>query len=266
MLTGAAGPNFAIASACSSGAHSIGEAAEWIRRGEADVVLAGGTEAPVQPIGVAGFAAARALSRFDGEPRLASRPFDRDRSGFVMSEGASVVVLENMDHAIARGATIYAELAGYAATADAFHVTRPNGVGSRRCVENALAAAQCKAADVGYINAHGTSTPLNDAVETEAYRTVFGGDAARVAISSTKSITGHLLGAAGALEAAITAKAIQTGVLPPTINLDNVDPDCGGLDHIRGQAREQRVPVALSSSFGFGGHNSCLVLTDPGQR
>jgi 3-oxoacyl-[acyl-carrier-protein] synthase II len=266
MITGAAGPNFAISSACSSGAHSIGEAAEWIRRGDADVVIAGGTEAPVQPLGIAGFAAARALSRYDGEPQLASRPFDRDRTGFVMSEGASIVVLENLDHAVARGASIYAEVAGYGATSDAFHVTRPNGDGARRCVERAIAAANCKPADIGYINAHGTSTPVNDAVEAEAYRAIFGDDASTLSVSSTKSTTGHLLGAAGALEVAITAKAIQTGVLPPTINLDNLDPECGGLDHIRGRARNQRVAVALTSSFGFGGHNACLLLVDPDRR
>ncbi len=257
--TGARGPNFAIVSACASGSHAIGEAAEQIRRGDAVAALAGGTEAAICGVGMASFGVMGALSRRNDEPERASRPFDRDRDGFVAAEGAAVLVLEEREHARARGARIYAELVGYGATADAGHPTQPDaeGRGSRRCMERALARAGCSPADVDYVNAHGTGTPLNDVAETRAMHAVFGDHAGRVPISSTKSMTGHLLGAAGALEALVAVMAIHDGFVPPTINLDNPDPLCD-LDYVPHIGREQPVRLALSTSFGFGGHNACL--------
>jgi 3-oxoacyl-[acyl-carrier-protein] synthase II len=261
---GAKGPNFAVVSACASGAHAIGEAAEWIRRGDAVAVLAGGSEGAVTPMSVASFAAMQALSTRNDEPHRASRPFDRDRDGFVIAEGAAVLVLEELAHARARGATIYAEVVGYGATADASHITQPDetGDGARRCMTRALQRAGAQPADVGYINAHGTSTPLNDVAETRAIKSVFGDAAASVPVSSTKSMTGHLLGAAGALEAFFSVMAIHDHYLPPTINLDNPDPECD-LDHVPHTGRAASPKLVLSTSFGFGGHNACLAFAAP---
>jgi len=261
---GAKGPNFAVVSACASGAHAIGEAAEWIRRGDATAVLAGGSEGSITPVGVASFAAMQALSTRNDEPQRASRPFDRDRDGFVMAEGCSVLVLESLEHAQARGAHIYAEVVGYGATADASHITQPDeqGDGARRCVERALRRAGASPQDVDYINAHGTSTQLNDAAETRAFKRVFGEYAHRVPISSTKSMTGHLLGAAGALEAFFSIMAIHDGFIPPTVNLDNPDPECD-LDYTPNTGREAAPKLVISTSFGFGGHNACLAFAAP---
>jgi 3-oxoacyl-[acyl-carrier-protein] synthase II len=264
--TGAKGPNFAVVSACASGAHAIGEAAEWIRRGDAVAVLSGGSEGSVTPVGVATFAAMQALSTRNDEPQRASRPFDRDRDGFVIAEGGAVLLLEELTHARARGATIYAEVAGYGATADASHITQPDeqGDGARRCLVRARPRAGAAPADVGYINAHGTSTPLNDAAETRAIKRVFG-ESATVPVSSTKSMTGHLLGAAGALEAFFSIMAIHDNYLPPTINLDNPDPECD-LDYVPHTGREASPRLVMTTSFGFGGHNACLLFAAPPQE
>lgn len=261
IKTGAKGLNMSHVSACSTGAHSIGEAARAIRHGYADAMIAGGCESTVSLLGVGGFNAMRALSTRNEEPTRASRPFDKDRDGFVCAEGAGVLVLEALEHAKARGARIYAEIAGYGANADAFHMTQPapEGEGAQRCMKLALADAGVGPGDVGYINAHGTSTPFNDKNESIAIKAVFGDHARKVAVSSTKSMTGHALGAAGGLEAGITALALHRGVLPPTINYETPDPDCD-LDYVPNTAREQRVDVALSNSFGFGGTNACLAL------
>lgn len=265
MRFGCRGSNYSIASACASGGHALGEAARMIGDGSQDVVIAGGAEAPVTPLAVGGFAAMRALSTRNHEPQRASRPFDRDRDGFVVAEGAAVLVLEPLEAARARGARIYAELVGSAATADAYHITspEPEGRGAATCMRLALVSAGLRPEDVDYINAHGTSTPYNDANETAAIKAVFG--AHRVAVSSTKSMTGHTLGAAGAIEAAYTALAIFHGEIPPTINYENADPVCD-LDYVPNVARVQPVKVALSNSFGFGGANSCLVLREAGER
>jgi len=234
---------------------------ELIRQGDADVVLAGGTEAPICPLAVAGFNAAGALSRRNHDPKGASRPFDAQRDGFVMAEGAAVLVLERADHALARGAPILAEVAGWGATADAHHITQPapRGEGAARAMRLALRKAGLEPGDVDYINAHGTSTPTNDKHETQAIKAVFGPQAYRVPISSTKSMTGHLLGAAGALEAAVCVLAIHEGVIPPTINLEEPDPECD-LDYTPHLPRRGRVRVAMSNALGFGGHNSSLVF------
>jgi len=258
---GLRGPNFSVVSACATSGHSVGEAAEIIRRGDADVMVAGGADAGVVPIGIAAFTAMRALSARNDDPTRASRPFDRDRDGFVMSEAGGMVVLESLDHARARGARIHGEMLSYAATGDAHHVSAPSedGEGAARAMRLALEKAKVSPRDVGYINAHATSTPLGDRSETSAIKAVFGPAANDVAVSSTKSTTGHLLGAAGVIEAMFCIKAIQDGVLPPTSNLDNPDPACD-LDYIPHQARRRQVDVALSNSFGFGGHNSTLVL------
>ena len=255
------GPNMSMVSACSTGAHSIGEAARVIERGDADLMLAGGTEATVTPLGVGGFCSSRALSQRNEEPTKASRPFSKSRDGFVLSEGAALVVLEEWEHARARGATIIAELCGYAATADAHHITAPSpdGAGAARCMAKALADAGIAPEAVGYINAHATSTSA-DASETQAIRTVFGAHADRgLAVSSTKSMPGHLLGATGSLEIALCALALQQGILPPTINLDDPDPECD-LDCIPHEARRVQVEYAMSNSFGFGGTNAAAVL------
>jgi 3-oxoacyl-[acyl-carrier-protein] synthase II len=253
-----------VVSACASGAHAIGEAAEWIRRGDAVAVLAGGTEGSITPVSVAAFASMQALSTRNHEPQRASRPFDRDRDGFVIAEGAAVLVLEELAHARARGATIYAEIAGYGATADASHITQPDeaGDGARRCIVRALQRAGAAPEDVGYVNAHGTSTPLNDAAETRALKRALGDAAARVPVSSTKSMTGHLLGAAGALEAFFSVMAIHDQYLPPTVNLDTPDPECD-LDYVPNTGRDAAPRVVLSTSFGFGGHNACLAIAAP---
>jgi 3-oxoacyl-[acyl-carrier-protein] synthase II len=258
---GARGPNMAVVSACASGADAIGQAANWIRQGDVDAVLAGGTEAGITTVGIAMFAAARALSTRNGDPAHASRPFDRDRDGFVAAEGSAVVVLEEREHALARGATIYGELLGYAAAADAYHITAPDpsGQGAIRCVTRALERAGVQPGDIQYINAHGTGTGLNDLAETRAIKAVFGDDAYKVPISSSKSMTGHMLGAAGAFEAMVTLLAMRDGFIPPTINLDNPDPECD-LDYVPLVGRAADVRLAMTTSFGFGGHNACLVF------
>jgi 3-oxoacyl-[acyl-carrier-protein] synthase II len=259
---GLRGPNLCHVSACSTGSHAIGEAARLIERGDADVMLAGGTEAPLTEIAVAGFAAMRALSVRQDAPERASRPFDLDRDGFVMAEGAGVLVLESLEHARARGARIRAELAGYAATADATHMTLPDesGGGAQRCMRLALADAGLPPNAVDCLNAHATSTPAGDPVEARAIRAVFGSHTDRLPVSATKSMTGHLLGAAGAVEALLCVRALETSLVPPTINLEHADPECI-LDHVLGKARPAAVRVALSNSFGFGGTNASLVLT-----
>ena len=261
IVLGAKGPNFATVSACSSGADAIGQAYEVIKRGDAKVVLTGGAEAPFCPIGLAAFNAARALSTRNDDPHHASRPFDAERDGFVMGEGAAILVIEDEEHARGRGAHILGEVAGYGATADAYHITQPaeEAEGGARAMKMALRKAGLKPDQVDYINAHGTSTPLNDKFETIAIKSVMGDHAKRVAISSTKSMVGHLLGAAGALEAGVCLMAIHEGVIPPTINYEHPDPDCD-LDYVPNTARHTKVDVALSNSFGFGGHNSCLVF------
>ncbi len=255
------GPNMSHVSACSTGAHSIGEAARVIQHGEVDVMVAGGTEATVAPLGVGGFNAMRALSTRNDEPQRASRPFEAGRDGFVIAEGAGIVILEELEHARKRGARIYAEVLGYGASSDAHHITSPapNGTGAQRCMRVALRDARLSPSDIGYINAHGTSTKQNDAQETLAVKAVFGDAARDVAMSSTKSMTGHLLGAAGGVETIYTALTIQRGVLPPTINYEIPDPECD-LDYVPNQAREKRVERALSNSFGFGGTNATLIL------
>ncbi|GAC1342314.1 MAG: beta-ketoacyl-ACP synthase II [Candidatus Dormibacteria bacterium] len=261
MEYGARGPNFAVVSACASGGNAVGEAGEQIRRGDAVAMLAGGAEAALTGVGMGIFCAVQALSRRNDEPERASRPFDRDRDGFVAAEGAAVLLLEEREHALARGATIHAELVGYGASADASHITQPEpgGRGARLCIERALRKAGRGPADVDYVNAHGTGTQLNDAAESQALRTVLGEHTDRVPVSSTKSMTGHLLGAAGALEAMVCALAIRDHFLPPTINLDNPDPACS-LNHVAKVGRNAQPRLALSTSFGFGGHNSCLAI------
>jgi 3-oxoacyl-[acyl-carrier-protein] synthase II len=261
MKTGAQGPNMSHVSACSTGAHSIGEASRAIRWGDADVMLAGGAESTISVLGVGGFNASRAMSTRNDDPMTASRPFDKERDGFVIGEGAGVLVLEELEHARKRGARIYAEVAGYGANADAFHVTQPapEGRGAARCMEKAIADAKISLDQIGYINAHGTSTPINDRNETIAIKKVFGELARSLAVSSTKSMTGHTLGAAGGIEAGITALAIHRKVLPPTINLHHPDPECD-LDYVPNQAREATVEAALSNSYGFGGTNASLLL------
>ncbi|MDD3609770.1 MAG: beta-ketoacyl-ACP synthase II [Halothiobacillaceae bacterium] len=255
------GPNLATVTACTSGTHSIGQAARLIAYGDADVMIAGGTEAAITPLGVAGFASARALSTRNEDPAAASRPWDRDRDGFVLGEGAGVVVLEEYERAKARGAHIYGELAGFGMSSDAYHMTLPpeGGDGARRCMQAALRDAGLNPEDVGYINAHGTSTPAGDRAETDAVKQVFGAHAARVPVSSTKSMTGHLLGAAGGIEAVFSLLVLRDGVLPPTINLDTPDEGCD-LDYVPHTARETRVDVVMSNSFGFGGTNGTLVF------
>ena len=258
---GLRGPNLCHVSACATGAHAIGESMRIVERGDADVVVAGGSEAPLVPLAVAGFAAMRALSVRNDDPAGASRPFDRDRDGFVMAEGAGVVVLEALEHARARGATIRGEMLGYAATADAAHLASPleDGSGARLCMERAMADAGVSASDVDYVNAHATGTPAGDVVEARALRRVFGAHAERLPVSSTKGSTGHLLAAAGAVEAIFCLRALQTGWLPPTLNLEHPDPDCD-LDHVAQKPRRSDPRVALSNSFGFGGTNAALVM------
>lgn len=262
MVTGSMGANYCVVSSCSSGADALGQGWEMIRRGQADVVLAGGSEAPISPIAVAGFNSLRALSRYNEDPQLASRPFDRDRDGFVMGEGSAVLVLESEEHLRKRQTPALAELRGYGATSDAHHVTEPNPTGqsAAEAILLALQVAKVDASEIDYLNAHGTSTPLNDSQETKAIKLALGEEAYRVPISSSKSMTGHLLGAGGALEAAFCVLALQHGLIPPTINLHNQDPECD-LDYTPLQARAQPLNVVVSNSFGFGGHNSVLVLS-----
>jgi len=255
------GPVTCVVTACAASANAIGDAAEMIRRGTADVMLAGGAEATICEFGVGSFNQSKALSTRNDDPAAASRPFDMDRDGFVMGEGAAALVLEERERAIARGATIHAELLGYGMSSDAFHVTlpRPGGEGAARAMTNALTDAGVNGSDIGYINAHGTSTPANDAMETAAIKLALGNAAYETPVSSTKSMTGHLLGGAGAAESVICIRAIEDGVIPPTINLDTPDPECD-LDYVPNEAREIPVRYAMSNSFGFGGHNVALIF------
>ena len=263
MMLGTKGPNFSTVSACASAADSIGQGLHMIRRGEADIVLAGGSEAAICPIGIAGFNSARALSTNNDNPEEASRPFDAKRDGFVLGEGAGLIVLEDEEHALKRGATIICELSGYGATSDAHHVTQPHpeGEGASKAMDIAISDAGIEKEKVAYINAHGTSTQLNDKFETIAIKKSFGDHAKKLKISSTKSMTGHLLGAAGGIEAAFTCLAINEKVVPPTINLLNPDPECD-LDYVANHALKGNVPAAISNSLGFGGHNASLLFQD----
>ena len=258
---GARGPNFGTVSACATGTHSLGEAAHAIRRGDADVMVAGGCEAAITPFAYASFCSMKAMSTRNDEPQRASRPFDKNRDGFIMGEGAGILVLESLEHAQARGARIYCELAGYAATCDAYHITQPDpeGKGLTMAMKRALASAAATTESIDYINAHGTSTPYNDKFETLAIKQVFGGRAYTVPISSTKSMTGHLLGAAGGIESVICVKTIQEGIIAPTMNLEEPDPDCD-LDYVPNRAREATVRTALSNNLGFGGQNASIVF------
>lgn len=255
------GPNSCTVTACAASANAIGDAAEIIRRNQADVMVAGGTEAGIVEVAMASFSTSRALSFRNDDPAHASRPFDADRDGFVMGEGAASLILEERERAIARGATIYAEVLGYGMSADGYHITlpRPGGGGAARAMQGALDDAGLSAADIDYINAHGTSTPANDATETAAIKTVFGERAYAIPVSSTKSMTGHLLGGAGALEALVSIKAINDGVAPPTINYETPDPECD-LDYVPNEARSMPIRTIMSNSFGFGGHNVSLVI------
>ena len=261
LLLGAKGPSYSPSSACSSSADAIGQSYELIRRGEVEVVFAGGTEAPIGPICMAAFSAARALSTRNHSPQAACRPFDAQRDGFVLGEGADIIVLESLEHAVNRDAPILAEVIDYSATSDAFHLIQPSpgGEGASRALGLALDRAGIEPSDVSYINAHGTSTLLNDRTETRAIKNVFGENAYRIPISATKSMTGHMPGAAGAVEAIVCVLAIHNGMVPPTINLDHPDPECD-LDYVPNQSRAVPVETAVSTSFGFGGHNSVLVL------
>lgn len=261
IRTGAKGPNSCVVTACAASAHSIGEAVEIIRRGAADVMIAGGAEAAVGELGIAGFAAMKALSTRNDDPEGASRPFDAERDGFVAAEGGAGLVLEERDFAIGRAARIYGEIAGYGASGDAHHITAPDpaGAGAARAMLAAIHDAGAVPEQVDYINAHGTSTPFNDKIETLAIKKAFGTSAGDVAVSSTKSMTGHMLGAAGAVEAVICLKVLETGSVPPTINLNNPDPECD-LDYVPNEGRQTSVELALSNSFGFGGHNACLAI------
>lgn len=261
---GIRGPNMAVVTACATGTNAIGEASEIIRRGDADVMLAGGSEAAIIPVAMAGLAVMTALTSHNDVPERASRPFDLNRDGFVMGEGSAVVVLESLENAQARGASILAEVSGYGCTNDAYHISAPaeNGAGAALCMQAALDHAGLNVSDIGYINAHGTSTPLNDKSETAAIKTVFGEHAYDIPVSSTKSMTGHLLGAAGALEVIISIKVLQEGILPPTINYETPDPECD-LDYVPNTARQAKVTRVMSNSFGFGGHNATIILSHP---
>jgi 3-oxoacyl-[acyl-carrier-protein] synthase II len=258
---GAKGPNLCVVTACATGAHSIGEASRCIQHGDADAVIAGGVEATITPLAVAGFNAMKAISTRNAEPERASRPFERDRDGFVMGEGGAVTILEELDHARKRGARIYAELVGYGYTSDAYHLAAPDpdGDGAARCMQMALRDAKLSPAEVDYINAHGTSTELNDITETVAVKRVFGDHARKLPISSTKSVTGHLLGAAGSTEAVFSVLAIRDKIIPPTMNYENPDPRCD-LDYVPNVAREAAVKIVLSNAFGFGGTNATLIF------
>ncbi len=260
MIHNLRGPNFATCSACATANHALGEAWRTIKMGDAKVMVAGGAEATVVPIGIGGFCAMKAMSTRNDEPKRASRPFDKERDGFVMGEGSGALILEELEHAKARGARIYCELAGYGNTADAYHLTAPSpgGEGAARCMQMALRSARLNPEDISYINAHGTSTPQGDIAETEAIKKVFGPHARTVAVSSTKGATGHMLGAAGAVEMIVCAKAIQTDTVPPTINYEVPDPECD-LDYVPNSARSMKVNAVINNSFGFGGHNASLV-------
>ncbi len=261
ILLEAKGPNLAVCTACAAGNHAIGEAYRMIKNGLIDIAICGGTESLITPLTVAGFSVMKALSTRNDEPEKASRPFDAKRDGFVIAEGSGILVLEELTHAQKRGAKVYAELIGYGATCDAYHMTAPSpdGEGAETCMKLALEDANIAPNEVDYINAHGTSTPLNDVAETKAIKKVFGEHAYKLMVSSTKSMTGHLLGGAGGLEAVITVKALETGIVPPTINLEEPDPECD-LDYVPNQARRANIKVAMSNAFGFGGTNACLVF------
>ncbi|MFA5353459.1 MAG: beta-ketoacyl-ACP synthase II [Thermodesulfovibrionales bacterium] len=258
---GAKGPNSAAVTACATGSHSIGDAFRIIQRGEADAMIAGGTESVITPLGIVGFSVMKALSTRNDEPEKSSRPFDTDRDGFVMGEGSGVVILESLESALARGARIYAEIVGYGMSSDAYHITSPapEGEGAARCMKAALKDAGIMPEEVGYINAHGTSTKYGDELETLAIKSVFGDHAYKLSVSSTKSMTGHLLGAAGGVEAVFSILAMRDGIIPPTINLDNPDPECD-LDYTPNTARKADIDCVLSNSFGFGGTNACLLF------
>jgi len=264
---GLKGPNMAMTSACATSANTIGEAYEMILRGAADVAVCGGTEAGVVRLAVSGFGAMRAISARNDEPERASRPFDRDRDGFVVADGAGILVLETLESALARKALIHAELVGYGSNDDAYHITAPQKDGERAaaCMRQAMASANIKAKEIDYINAHGTSTSLNDITETRAIKAALGDEAYRIPISSTKSMTGHLLGAAGGVEAIFSIKALENNIAPPTVNLDNPDPECD-LDYVPHTAREVEIRTVMSNSFGFGGHNTCLVFQEFSDR
>jgi 3-oxoacyl-[acyl-carrier-protein] synthase II len=261
---GAKGPNTAVSTACATGSHAIGDAFRIVQRGDADVMIAGGTESVITPMAIGGFTVMKALSTRNSEPERASRPFDTDRDGFVMGEGAGIVILESLDHARKRDARIYAEIIGYGMTSDAYHITAPapEGEGAASCMAAALKDAGISPAEVDYINAHGTSTKYGDEIETKAIKTVFGDHAYHLSVSSTKSMTGHLLGAAGGVETVISVLSILRGVIPPTINLDNPDPECD-LDYVPHKPKTAKVDCALSNSFGFGGTNACLLFKKP---
>lgn len=264
IYLGLRGPNMAVVTACATGTNAVGEAAELIRRGQADAMLAGGSEAVIVPIAMAGLSVMTALSTRNDDPEHASRPFDLQRDGFVMGEGSAVLLLESEEHALARGATVLAEVTGYGATNDAYHISAPaeNGAGAAICMRNALQHANLTVKDIQYINAHGTSTPLNDKSETAAIKTVFGEQAYEIPVSSTKSMTGHLLGASGALEAMICTLAIRDQIMPPTINYETPDPDCD-LDYVPNTCRPGELRHVMSNSFGFGGHNATIILSQP---
>ncbi|WP_082926942.1 beta-ketoacyl-ACP synthase II [Paenibacillus tuaregi] len=259
IMFGAKGPNTTQVTACATGTHSIGDSFRMIQRGDADVMICGGAEATIRPTGMAGFCAMRAMSTRNDEPEKASRPFDTGRDGFVMGEGAGVLILESLEHAQKRGAKIYAEVVGYGLSADAHHMTEPDPDGAARCMRMAIRDAGLNPEDIDYINAHGTSTPVGDRSETLAVKKALGDHAYKVAISSTKSMTGHLLGAAGGVEAVICGLSLQNGVIAPTINLEDQDPECD-LDYVPNQARKADLNIAMSNSFGFGGHNATIVL------
>ncbi|GAA4871338.1 beta-ketoacyl-ACP synthase II [Paenibacillus vulneris] len=259
MITGAKGPNSTAVTACATGTHSIGDSFKMIQRGDADVMICGGAEATISPTGVAGFCALRAMSTRNDEPQKASRPFDTDRDGFVMGEGSGILILESLEHAQKRGAKIYGEVIGYGMSGDAYHMTDPDPDGAARCMAKAIKDAGIAPEDIDYINAHGTSTPVGDRSETTAIKKALGEHAYKVAVSSTKSMTGHLLGAAGGVEALICGLTLKHGFIPPTINLDNQDPECD-LDYVPNQARQANVKVAMSNSFGFGGHNATIIM------
>jgi len=259
---GLKGPNFSIVAACTTGAITIGEAVRMVQTGDADAMIAGSSEAIITPLAMGGFSAMKALSTYNAEPQKASRPFDKERDGFVMAEGAGVVVIEELEAAKKRGANIYAEILGYGLNTDAFHIAAPtdNGEGAVMCMQIALQDAGCNAEDIDYINAHATSTPMGDRVEAEAIKKVFGPSAPNIPISSTKSMLGHQLGASGSVEVIICAMALSEGVIPPTINYETPDPECSGLDFVPNEAREKRIRKTLTNSFGFGGHNATIIL------
>lgn len=261
IITGAKGPNLTLTTACAAGSHAIGDAFRLISRGDCDAAITGGSESTICPLAVGGFSSMKALSRRNDDPTAASRPFDKDRDGFVIAEGGGMLILESLDHALDRGARIYAEIVGYGLSGDAYHMAAPpeDGDGAMRCMKMALEDAGMAPSDIDYINAHGTSTPLNDVVETRAIKEVFKEHAKKLAISSTKSMTGHMLGGAGGIEAVFTALALHSGTIPPTINLENPDPQCD-LDYVPNVARKASIRVAMSNSFGFGGTNAVLVM------